>query len=227
MSITKADLRTRVQQIADAVADSRWDATPGGEIDQHIGVVMDREWKRILSTNPYYRIGRRSVTSDTSGYYTLTDLDTGSADSAQRHYRVLAVSVDSIIYEESRLDEWLLPDTTSPMPQYIWYFEGTKLMALPIQVSKAAIIVVNWIPPRQEQLAGESSVVDFPDGYENVVAWSAAGMLLNKGASEAARAQVLEFQAEALRMDMLQDIQRRSTAPTRMRYSDASSDYAG
>lgn len=227
MSITKSQLRTRVLQCADAVSDSRWDSTANGEVDQHIGVVMDREWKRILNANPYYRIGRRTPTSDSSGYYTLTDLDSGTTDSTQRHYRVLSVGIDSIIYEESRLDMWLMPDTTNPQPQYVWFFEGTKLMALPIQTSKTATIIVNWIPPRQEQLSGENVTVDFPDGYENVIAWEAAGMLLNKGASEAARAQVLAFQAEALRQDMLQDIERRSTAPVRMRYNDAASDYAG
>lgn len=227
MSITKADLRTRVLQMADAVGDSRWDATAGGEVDQHIGVVMDREWKRILNANPFYRIGRRTPSSDTSGYYTLTDLDSGTGDTAQRHYRVLAFAVGNIVYEESRLDLWLLPNTSNPQPQYIWYFEGTKLMALPITVSAAADVIVNWIPPRQEQLSGDTIVVDFPDGYENVVAWDAASMLLNKGASEAQRAQVLSYQAEALRQDMLQDIMRRSTAPIKMRYNDAASDWAG
>lgn len=227
MSITKSALRTRVTQLADAVNAPRWDVTPNGEVDQHIGVVMDREWKRILNANAYYRVARLTPTSDTTGYYAVSDLTTGAGDSQQRLYRVIAFSVNNIIYEEGRLDQYMLPSSGQVQPQYLWYFEGTKIMALPVTLSQVATVIVNWIPPRQENLAGESSTIDFPDGYENVIAWSAAAMLLNKGAVEAGAAQVLEFQAEALRQDMLQDIMRRSTNPIRMRYADDRSEWAG
>lgn len=235
MSITKSDLRTRTLQIADAVASSRWDYTANGEVDQHIGMVMDREWRRILNAQRFYNTQRLTITSDASGYYQISDLTTGLAspsvltnDGAKRFYRVLAFAVDSIVYEEVEMDQYLLPGTTSPQPQYVWYFEGQQINALPTQASHAAICVVNWIPPRQEQLSADSIVIQFPDGYENIIAWSAASKLLtSRGASEAARGQVLELQAEALRQDMLQDLARRSTNPIRMRYHDSSWDYGG
>lgn len=188
---------------------------------------MDREWKRILNANPYYRIGRRSVTSDSSGYYTLTDLNSGSGDSAEYWYRVIAVSVNSTVYEETRLDQYMFPSVSTPQPQYLWYFEGTKIMALPLTATQAATIVVNWYPPRQELLSGDASTIDFPSGYENIISYSAGAMLLMKGAAEAGAAAALELQAEELRQDMLQDIMRRSTNPVRPRYADSVSDWGG
>lgn len=223
----KSSLRTRVLQLADAVESKRWDVTANGEVDQHIGIAMDREWKRILNANPYYRVARLTPTSNANGYYAVSDLSSGSEDSRQRLYRVIAFAVDNVVYEEGRLADYLLPSAGQIQPNYVYYFEGTSIVALPITASKAADVVVNWIPPRQDQLANDSSTVDFPDGYENVVAWSAAAMLLNKGAVEAGAAATLEMQAELLRRDLLQDIARRSTNPIRMRYADDRSDWAG
>ncbi len=224
---TKSALRTRVLQLADAVDSPRWDDSPNGEVDQHVGIAMDREWKRILNANPYYRVARLTPTSDTDGYYSVSDLSTGVGDARQRLYRVLAFAVDNIVYEEGRMDQYLLPNSGQLQPNYVFYFEGTKIMALPLTTTKSATVVINWIPPRQDLLSLETSEVDFPDGYENVVAWSAAAMLLNKGAVEAGAAQLLELQAEQLRQDMLQDIARRTTNPIKMRYADDRSDWGG
>jgi hypothetical protein len=226
VTITKSQLRTRVLQAADAVDAARWDDTANGEVDVHIGTAMDREWKRILNANPYYRIGRRTPTSSAStGYYAVSDLDSGSGNSAERLYRVIAFSVDSTVYEETRLDQYLFPSTSSPQPQYLWYFEGSNIVALPLQYSKQATVVVNHIPTRQESLSAEDSTVTFPDGYENVLVFSAAALLLVKGGAEATASQVLEIQAEELRDEMLQDIQRRSIKPIGMRYSDNAGDW--
>lgn len=213
--------------MADAVGADRWDDTAGGEVDLHIGTAMDREWKRILNAAPYYRVGRRTPTSSSTGYYALSDLDSGSGDSAQRLYRVIAFSVDSVIYEETRLDQYLIPDTSSPQPNYLWYFEGSNILALPIQASKQATVVVNYLPTRFENLATDASTVDFPDGYENVLVCMGAALLLMKGGAEAQASQTLEIQAEELRADMLQDLMRRSMAPVRMRYNDNAWDWAG
>lgn len=213
--------------MADAVDADRWDSTPGGEVDELIGTAMDREWKRILNAAPYYRIGRRSVTSDASGYYTVANLDSGSGDSAERLYRVLAFSIDDVVYEETRLDQYLFPNVSTPQPQYLWYFEGQQIMALPLTASKAATVVVNHIPTRHDNLADEGSTVTFPDGYETVLVCSAAALLLMKGAAEASASQALEIQAEELRNEMLQDLMRRSTGPIRMRYNDSAWDWAG
>lgn len=211
--------------MADAVDADRWDATAGGEVDIHIGTAMDREWKRLLNANPYYRIGRRTPTSDSDGYYLVSDLDSGSGDGKERLYRVIAFSVDDTVYEETQLDKYLFPSTSSPQPQYLWYFEGAKIMALPKTASQAATVVVNHIPVRFENLANDNSTVVFPDGYENILVCMAAALLLVKGGAEAGASQVLEIQAEELRNEMLQDIMRRSINPVRMRYADSAWDW--
>lgn len=227
MSYTKAELRTRTLQLADAIDASRWDASIDGEVDKHIGTVFDREWKRILNADPYYRVWRGPWGVNSEGYYELAALNTESGDSRRRWYRIIAFSRDSTVYEQSRLDQYLLPDTSSPQPQFIWYFEGEYVLALPIQTTGSATVLVNWIPVRYDDISGEDVPVDFPDGYEDIIAWSAASKLLNKSGSEAGRAQVLELQAEALREDMLQDLARRSLAPIRMKYTDSTWDYGG
>lgn len=227
MTITKAELRTRVLNMADASGSDRWDDTAGGEVDEIIGVAFDREWKRILNANPYYRVGRRTPTSDSSGYYAVSDLTSGSGNSAERLYRVIAFSVDSTVYEETRLDQYLFPSTSSPQPQYLWYFEGSYIVALPLTASKQATVIVNHLPTRTDDLSAEDSTVTFPDGYEDVVVCSAAALILMKGSAEAGAAASLEIQAEELRQDMLQDIARRSLKPIGIRYNDSVSDWAG
>jgi hypothetical protein len=211
--------------MADAVGADRWDTTAGGEVDMHIGTAMDREWKRILNANAYYRVGRRTPTSDSDGYYAIADLDSGSGDSAERLYRVISLAVDETVYEETRLDQYLFPSTATPQPQFLWYFEGSKIMALPKTASKQASVIVNHIPTRFDNLETDNSTVTFPDGYENVLVCMAAALLLVKGGAEASASQVLEIQAEELRNDMLQDIMRRSLKPIGMRYVDNAWDW--
>lgn len=225
--MTKSDLRTRVLQAADAVGTTRWDTTANGEVDQHIGIVMDKEWKRILNANAFYRVSRLAPVSDSDGYYALADFSSGTGDSTQRLYRIIAITIDNVVYEQTQLSRYVLaPTTTVATPMYLWYIEGTKIAALPKQTLKEASVVVNWIPPRQDQLSGDSVTVDFPNGYENVLVWASAAQLLNKGGAESDAASILAAQAEELREDMLQDLARQSIKPITMQFNDMNYDWA-
>jgi hypothetical protein len=232
MSIDKATLRTRVLQAADATGSSwRWDITAGGEVDFWIGQVHDAEWARILNVNQYYRVGRRTPTSDASGRYLVSDLSSGSGDSAERFYRVIAFAVDNTVYKQVEAKDFVIDPSSSNgllTPWYYWWFEGDYIKALPEQANKQAdVVIVNHRPTRYDSLSGESVNVPFPDGYESVIVLEAAAALLNKGGVESGAAMALKAEAEVVRNAMLQDLARKSTNPTQMRYDDYAQDWGG
>lgn len=231
MAVTRAQLRTRIVEKADATNSNRWDTTGGGEVDQMAALVADREWRRILNANQFYQMARRQPTSDSDGYYLASDLASGSGDTLQRLYRVLKVMIDQIVYEEGQFDMYVggMINTLTPGPYYLWYWEdATKIAALPVQASHQATgIWVNWIPQKIDQLSADSIAIGFPDGYEDIVAWETAAMMLMKGGTEAPAAAALKILAEEMRQDMLQDLARLSTKSKRMQYNDTFQDWGG
>lgn len=229
MSFTRAIYRTRTTQFADAVNSGRWDTTAGtsGEIDQLLGDEFDRSWKRILNANPYYRVSKRTPTSDANGRYALSDLSSGSADSQERLYRILRVSINNITYTyEPRSEQEFLAESLQIYRGYYWFQEGSSITAMPISASTAASgIWVNWIPTRIDALSGESVVPDYPDGYENIVCRRAAARMLEKGAAEASAASYLDMIADRMENDMLQDLARVSIDARQPSYPDSSADW--
>lgn len=224
---TRAQLRTRALNRADANGAGRWDATAGGEVDQLGGIVFDREWRRILNANPYYKFNTVTVNSDgTTGRYPISSLTTGAADAVKRFYRIIAVRIDDVMYEEVPFKEWSLAETLAMAPR-VWWYEGDNIMALPKALAKPGVFSVNYIPCRIDNLSADNVAVDFPDGYEDVLVLEWAKHILVKGGAETPEALAMGALAEELRVDMLQDIARRSTNPLRMRYADSSWDWGG
>lgn len=228
MSLTKAQLRTKVLEAMDATGFAwRWDTEPGGEVDFWIGQAHDAEWKSALDSSSFYRIGRRTPTSDSQGRYVITDLNSGSGDNIERLYKVIAVCIDNVVYKEDRMKNFIQTSVNGVLePWYIWWFEGGYIRALPTQASKTAtVVVVNHIPVRFDQLSAEDVTVDWPDGYENILIWSSAIALLNKGGTESLAAAPLQALLQPARLAMNDNLARRSIAPTQMQYNDASSDW--
>lgn len=232
MALTRAQMRTRVLRNADAVSAIRWDTTAGslGEVDQKIGVVFDREWKRILNHNRFYKFAQRTPTANTNGRYLISDLTTGSGDTQQRLYRVLLVVIDGRPYKSTNFLMYPIAEASN-VALYVYWREGDFIMALPKQVSKVLSgfdgIWVNYIPTRFDNLSGDGVNVDFPDGHEDVLCWESAAFLLSKGGQETAEARECKALAEELRRDMLDDISRFTTDPIYMEYDDLAVDWAG
>lgn len=229
MSFTRAQYRTRTQQFADASGSGRWDDTAGatGEIDRLLGDEFDRSWRRILNANPYYRVSKRTPTSDSDGKYAISDLSSGSADSAERFYRVLRVAINNITYPfVQRSEQELLGASLGLYRGYYWFQEGQYLTAMPISASTEATgIWVNWIPPRIDNLSGESIVPDYPDGYEHIICRRAAARMLEKGGAEAGAATYLDGRANEMEAEMLQDVARISIDARQVAYDDTSADW--
>ena len=214
---------------ADAFGSRRWDTSTGlsGEVDQVLGTVHWKEWRRILNANRYYRFGTRApVSNATTGRYLLSDLDSGSADSLEKLYRVIGFTIDNIVYSQVSQDKYLLGEANNSAARVYWR-EGSNLMALPKELGKVASVFVNHLPQRIDALATDASEVVFPEGYEEILALESAAMLMIKGGAETNEAQSFRNLAEELRQEMLQDITRDSTKPMRFEPDDSSAVWGG
>lgn len=217
-----------VLQQMDATGSARWDtAGATSEVVTILSQVFDKEWKRLLNAQPFYRTQRQLLTSDAStGRIAISALSPGTGNTQKRFYRVLGVARNQMPYEEGQMRDWLLAEDLG-LQVRIWYREGDNLMFLPKETSAAFDIWSNYLPQRPDGLSAGGDTVDFPNGYEKLLRFEAAAWLLTKGGAEADTALRLQAYAEQIRQDMLQDLARTSTKPQRMAYSDMPWDWGG
>lgn len=226
MAVTKAQLIALTRETMDAVASDRWsDAT----ITTVLSSVYGDEWSNILNAQPYYTFAKRTVTTDGDGMVSFSALSSGSGDSQQNFYRVLSVSDGNVLYTQTRFQDVPLATTTNYLPTYprLFYTAGQALQILPVAASTTLYVYVNYKPTAFNQLATSSSVIDFPDGGELILANEAGAMLLNKGGAESAAARVLREEAKLQRAAMLDDLRRYTIQPTLMAYPDQKYEWGG
>ena len=228
MSYTRAQLRTQIVRAMDATNSARWDLTAGGEVDTLCGHVFDREWRRHLSHQTFLRTAKRQPVADSSGRFLVSALAGGSADTTERLFRVLSVVLQNRVYQEVRYQDWILGSIVN-QSAYVWYRNGDYLEVLPVPASGAQPdgIYINHIPQRPDRLSADGVTVTFPDGYEQILVYETAAMLLAKGGAEIDTSANFKALAEEMRQDMLQDLARFSNKPTSMQYADQASDWYG
>jgi len=237
VSLTRAQLRTQTQRHMDSVSSKRWDTTAGttGEIDNELGYVHFKEWTRILNANRHYRLNKVQPTTDANGYIALTGLTTGTGDAVRNFYRVILVVINNYIYKTGTQEEWALGQAQGVAPR-VWFLtdSGTASAILPLPVMASYtftgvgdFIWVNWYPTRLDKLSGDGVTVDFPDGYEDIIALEAAGNLLLKGGAEPEGASALKKLASDKRDEMLQDLSREAAKATRAQYEDTAAMWGG
>jgi hypothetical protein len=231
VSITRTGLRTRALQLADAVGSTRWDTTDAtGEIDVHMGVIHLREWKRILNANPYYRVAQRTPAIDSSGRIAISALTSGTGNSVETFYRVLMLSANNVAYKEILTKEGFLAGVqTAPDSQMagVWFRQGDYIYVPGAANTTATGVWVNHVPCAANALALAADTVVFPEGYEDLLGYELAAIILSKGAAEADAAGTMKAFAEDMRRDMLQDIARFSISPTVFQFSDTAAEWAG
>jgi hypothetical protein len=226
VAVTKAQLIALTRETMDAVASDRWsDAT----ITTVLSSVYGDEWSNILNAQPYYTFAKRTVTTDTDGMVSFSSLNSGGGDSQQNFYRVLSVSDGNVLYTQTRFQDVPLATTTNYLPTYprLFYTAGQALQILPVAASTTLYVFVNYKPTPFNQLAANSSTIDFPDGGELILANEAGAMLLNKGGAESNAARVLRDEARMSRTMMLDDLRRYTIQPTMMAYPDQKYDWSG
>lgn len=235
--VTRTIMRTNIQRIMDSVGSSRWNTTAGasGEMDRAAGTIFLKEWKRILNVNRHYRMNKIQPTTDVNGHILVSALSTGVTDTKRNFYRILQLSINNYPYKEGTQEEWALGQAQGVAPR-VYFRSDTgsvpSFMALPVMATytfsgTGDFIWVNWFPPAIHDLSGDSITIDFPDGYEDIIAYEAAARLLAKGGAEVEATTSFKALAEEMRADMLQDIARDSAKAQRVQYEDNAAAWGG
>ena len=223
--MTRDDLVAQTRHVADAESDGRW---PGANILLGLNLVFRREWRNILNANRYYRVGTRTVTPASDGTFALSSLTTGSGDSTETFYRVLSVARGQNVYQEiQHMDvAVLVGGGGESWAHQSWFRTGDYIQVVPISVD-ACTVIVNHLPPLPSTLATGSSTVVYPAGYEEVLTYETAALMLSKGGTETEAASFLKQLAEEMRRDMLADVARISTNPLQVVYPDSRTEWSG
>jgi len=228
--VTRSVLRTNTQRIMDSVGSTRWNTTAGaaGEVDRALGTIHLKEFKRILNVNRHYRMNKIQPSTDANGHILVSALSTGSGDTKRNFYRILQLTINNYPYKEGTQEEWALGQAQGVAPR-VYFRSDTgsapSFMALPVMASytfsgSGDFVWVNWYPTAVHDLSADGITVDFPDGYEDIIAYQAAARLLAKGGAETETTIALKGLAEEMRADMLQDLARDSAKAQRAIYED-------
>lgn len=230
MSYTVQQLIDLTRENMNAVDSTQWSDTI---LKTWVGVAHWREWANLLNANRFYRMQQVTLAQDANGQMPFASLNAGSGDTTKYWYRVITVSQPGspssqvqFYYQQASYDQFPNPQPNTSLP-YVWYRFGDQLQVLPVASGQGMTITTNWRPTRADRLLSLSSVVDFPDGYEELIGWSAAWLALTKGGSEVQAAGDINAVAETLRTTMLEDLGRESTWPIIARAFDDASDWGG
>ena len=153
MSMTVANLVSLAQEYADAVGSQRWSTTT---ITQYIGWEQWQNQARLLNANnQYYINGPLTVSPNVAGTFNVTDLDTGTGDTAKYFYRMQLIGLPSggtsgtsgpLWFRQAPSMEQYPPIQPSTVLLYVWYQMGTVIQTLPINVGQLQCFV-SYRPP--------------------------------------------------------------------------------
>src|SRR5258708_34732534 len=192
-------------------------------------MVHDREWKNILNVNRYVKYNQITTNTDTvTGRIPLTALSTGSGDTQKRLFRILACigPTDTIVYNPAEFLEIPLGETFAANVR-VFYLGGDNIFILPKQLNVPFDFRVNWIPTRPADLSTDNIAIVFPNDYQDIIRYEAAAWMLTKGGAETPASAELRQFAEAIRMDMLQDLARFTTDQDQVRFPDSRFEWGG
>ncbi len=222
MSQTRAQLTLLARELADAVDSQRW-SDPS--IQSLLGLAQWTELGKLLNANKQYYINGGAqdlqVTQNSNGQFLWSDLTTGAGDSVKTVYRVITLgqpagsaqgSSGPLFYKEVNYERYPNPQPSTSLP-YVWYRIGSYVQVLPAVPGQVMQAVVNYRPCQVQNLSADSVAVPFPDGYEQLLAYLAGAMMLDKGGAEAGASNVLLANAEGIRADMMLDLGRMSYQP--------------
>jgi len=209
-----------------ATYSTRWDFAANGEVDQTIGRMMVEEWRKLLDANPYLRVASVTLTTDANGQIAKSGLDTGAADAKVYHNKIIAMTLGNYVLEPARWSDYTRAVSAGTAP-YIYFEYGDNFQILPKLQGQSIQVDYNHVPERQDRLATDNSVIAFPDGYEDIVAMSAASYLLAKGGAEPETLSQLAALADKRRNDLIAAVGRPNAGPQRPKYADDPITWAG
>lgn len=227
MALTRTTYMTNVRNQMDAVGSTRWSDT---EVKTALGIVSGEEYSGILGANPNYKFAQRAVTTNSAGQFAYTALNSGTTDTIQTWYRILAISDGNmVVYRQTDFQAVPLASSTNYDSPYerLWYDAGDNVQVIPVASGLALTVTVNWTPVAIDNLSSDSITYDFPAGHESIIWLGAAAFLLDKGGQRTDAANILRGSAAQRRQQMYQDLARRSAAPLQLGYPDVASDWGG
>lgn len=217
MAWNRTQLVAEAKAAADATNSSRW----SNDTILRIGnIVSSKEWKGILEANKTYRYAKRTPSVDSTGRIAIADLSAAG----ERFFRVLALG-DTAPWHEA---DFFPTDTDSveSSTSRVWFRTGSYIQLAPATTATGVKVHVNHRPALITDL-GAGDDVEFPEGYEYILAFEMAATMLAKGGAETSEAAELRALAEQYRGEMLGEIQRMSTGQVMMGFSDERSAWAG
>lgn len=228
MAWTKATYLTRTREWMDATGSDRWS---DAFLYALLGLKFREEWEGMLDAAPTYRFAQRSVTTDANGQFALSDLSSGSGDSAQTAYKIITIT-DGNTIQWRETDFARVPLGTSGTMSALdfdrsYYLVGNQVQLLPSSGGMGLVVSCSLVPTPIDSLSADSSVVDFVDGYENLIAMLAAADALAKGGTETGATGDLRALAQTYRQGLYASVARRTTTPTFLGFSDSSYTWGG
>lgn len=228
MAWTKATYLQRTREWMDAVGSDRWS---DAFLYALLGKAFRDESQGILGASPYYKFAQRTVTTDSSGQFALSSLNTGSGDNQQNYYRIITVTDgQNTLYRETEFRD--VPLAVSGTMNYLgfdrqYYLIGSNVQILPQTAGQSLTVSVNWSGTPIDELTTDLSVADFPPGHENVIALSAAANALAIGGDEFRQTQELASLAQQFRQALYEDVARRTTNPMTLGFTDRAAAWGG
>lgn len=215
----------RLRDQLDAVSSSgqvsaRWSDTILTDV---IAEAFRDGWTAILGAMPSYRWAARSITAGATGTFAQSSLNSGSGDSAQYWYRILAITDGAYFWryvDFADAPNALLQPVRWPTPERLWYQQGSDVQLLPPQ-AQTVTVYVSWTPTEPDALASTASTVDWPDGFHRALLYKAAQFALSKGGAELDSAAAMGQYADERFQQMLQQLARPNAQPWRMEPVDA------
>jgi hypothetical protein len=226
VSFTRDELVSEIRSLADAENETRWTPTT---VLRQLDVVFDEEWARILAADPYYRVSVLTPSIDANSRIAQSDLNSGSADSLERFYRVIGVVAGEAVFGPTDYSDNLLTITSGRNYETgtrIYWWQGQYLYLHP-RPGDTATVSVNHRPQLPSQLADGDSVIEYPSPYEMILAHVTAARMLAKGGAESNASADLLTMADTIRDGLLADLSRKQTQPITWRYGDSRRDWMG
>lgn len=213
--MTRAEFLTRVRQLSDtlqATADY-----PSDMILDFASMVHADEWRGVLEASPYYRTVERTLTLDANRTFAWADLSSGSGDTRQRVFRVLALTDgDGRDFQYAPPDRlWLLRGAAVPSAsQRLWTKNGDRVQVFGAGPGTTLYALVNYTPTAIGALASDASAIDWLEDWWPVLFYETAALTLTRGGREMDEATRLIGLGDKLRQRMLAALRREAATPT-------------
>lgn len=178
MALTKAQIRTLVQEVIEDSSAKRWSAA---NLDLLIQITQDSLWSELLDFDAYFVSQLDTLTSLTSPGY--VDVATGG-DATKRFLRIQSIVRNGQEYTEvDRRDVVLEANTVKSHPRgvpYAYVKLGKQFHLLPYDTADDVEFRYSYYPTAFDSLA-DGTAVEWPEGHEAALVYETASRALSKG----------------------------------------------